>query len=121
MHMQPGELNAMVDSIGADALCIHLNPAMELIQVDGDRNFSGVLAQIERLVHELPCPIVVKETGCGMSAKVACRLRGVGVRHVDVSGAGGTSWVAVEAERAVERHPALALRLEQWPPAAALR
>ncbi len=114
MHMQPGELSAMVDAIGADALCIHLNPAMEVIQVDGDRKFRGVLAQIERLVRELPCPIVVKETGCGVSAKVASRLRGVGVRHIDVSGAGGTSWVAVEAARAVDARRAIGETFREW-------
>src|SRR5579872_4567295 len=38
--MSTGELRELVEKIGADALCIHLNPAMELIQPDGDRDFS---------------------------------------------------------------------------------
>jgi isopentenyl-diphosphate Delta-isomerase len=114
MQMQPSALAALVDGIGADALCIHLNPAMELIQVDGDRKFRGVLAQIGRLVRELPCPILVKETGCGMSASVASRLHGAGVRHVDVSGAGGTSWVAVEAERSFEARRAIGETFREW-------
>jgi isopentenyl-diphosphate delta-isomerase len=98
--MTADELRALVDKVGADALCIHLNPAMELIQPGGDRDFSEGLETIARLVRDLGLPIVVKETGCGISPGVASRLRAVGVRHVDVSGAGGTSWVGVETKRA---------------------
>lgn len=98
--MTTAEVEALVLEVGADAVCIHLNPAMELVQPGGDRDFRGGLDTIARLVGELRVPVVVKETGCGLSRSVGERLRGVGVRHVDVSGAGGTSWVAVETKRA---------------------
>jgi isopentenyl-diphosphate delta-isomerase len=98
--MASGEVAAMVLEVGADALCLHLNPAMELIQPGGDRDFTRGLETIARLVRELPVPVVVKETGCGLSPNVALRLRAAGVEHVDVSGAGGTSWVGVETKRA---------------------
>ena len=100
--MKTAEIEALVKEVGADALCIHLNPAMELVQPGGDRDFSSGLSTIARLVKELSVPVVVKETGCGISRSVATRIAGVGVRHVDVSGAGGTSWVAVETHRAKE-------------------
>ena len=98
--MSANEVRALVADIGADALCIHLNPAMELVQPGGDRDFSGSLDTIGQLVAELPVPVIVKETGCGLSADVGRRLRNVGVQHLDVSGAGGTSWVGVETKRA---------------------
>lgn len=94
------ELEDLVGSVGADALCVHLNPAMELIQSDGDRDFTGGTETLARLVDELSVPIVAKETGCGLSPAVLKSIKQVGVRHVDVSGAGGTSWVGVETHRA---------------------
>ncbi len=98
--MSTEEVLALVRAVAADALCIHLNPAMELVQPGGDRDFRGGLETIARLVRDLPIPVVVKETGCGLSSHVGKRLREVGVKHVDTSGAGGTSWVAVETKRA---------------------
>ena len=99
-EMKTEDVLALVRGVGADALCVHLNPAMELVQPGGDRDFRGGLDTIRRLVQELPVPVIVKETGCGLSSHVGKRLVEAGVRHVDTSGAGGTSWVAVETKRA---------------------
>jgi isopentenyl-diphosphate delta-isomerase len=102
-EMTTPEVRRLVDEVGADALCVHLNPAMELVQTGGDRDFSRGLETIARLVRDVGVPVVVKETGCGISRAVALRLRDAGAKHVDVSGAGGTSWVGVEAKRAEEQ------------------
>lgn len=120
--MTTAEIRKLVDDVGADAICIHLNPAMEIVQPGGDRDFSGGIELFKRLVGELGVPVIAKETGCGLSRAVALRLRELGVAHVDVSGAGGTSWVAVEAHRAAPEDKALAEELWDWgiPTAASL-
>ena len=116
------DVERLVRAVAADALCVHLNPAQELVQPGGDRDFRGALDAIARLVRELPMPVVVKETGCGVSRRVARRLADVGVRTLDVSGAGGTSWVKVETLRADEPQRRLGEAFANWgiPTAASL-
>jgi len=112
--MSSAEVRDLVGAVGADALCVHLNPAMELVQEEGDRDFRGGLDTLERLTSELGLPVIAKETGCGLSRAVAAKLRRVGVSHVDVSGAGGTSWVAVETQRAQPEKKALGEAFWEW-------
>ena len=114
-QMTTQQIADLTGAVGANALCIHLNPAMEIVQPGGDRDFSGGLDTLARLAAELPIPVVAKETGCGLSRKVAEKIVKTGVKAVDTSGAGGTSWVGVEAHRAVdEDDKALAEELWDW-------
>lgn len=113
--MSTAQIQDLCGQVGADALCIHLNPAMEIVQPGGDRDFTGGLDVLARLVAELPIPVVAKETGCGLSRAMGERIVQAGVRTVDVSGAGGTSWVAVEEHRAVDPDwKAVANELWDW-------
>lgn len=93
-----------VDALQADALILHLNPLQEALQSGGDRNWSGVEAAIEKLARHLEAPIIAKEVGSGISGDAARRLVSCGVAAIDVAGAGGTSWAAVEGSRAGDAH-----------------
>jgi isopentenyl-diphosphate delta-isomerase len=121
--MSTEEIMQMVGEVGADALCVHMNPAMELVQPEGDRDFSGGIQTFQRLWAELDVPVIAKETGNGISRQVARQLRSVGIRHADTSGAGGTSWVGVETLRAEGAGRALGEALWDWgvPTAASVR
>ncbi len=98
------EARRAIEMAGADAIILHLNPLQEALQLDGNWNWAGVLGKIEALCRDLDAPVLVKEVGWGISAKVARWLADAGVAAVDVAGAGGTSWSAVEHFRAPDEH-----------------
>jgi len=107
--MGPREVRAAMEMIDADMVAVHLNFLQEVAQPEGDTNAEGVLAAIELLAAEFP--VIVKETGGGISQEIALKLKAVGVRGIDVGGAGGTSFAAVEAVRSEERGLATRARL----------
>lgn len=110
----PAAVADLVAAVGADALCVHLNVAQELVQDEGDRDFRGCLDAIAELVDLLPVPVIAKETGCGFAPATLARLRAAGVRWVDVSGSGGTSWPRVESLRGSRRQHELGETLRDW-------
>jgi len=110
------ECRAAVDAVGADALCLHLNPLQEAVQAGGDTDFRGLAAKIGRIARALPVPVIVKEVGAGLSPADARLLVRHGVRFLDVAGAGGTSWSRIEHRRrpAAEAGDDLGLVFQDW-------
>jgi len=102
----------LVDCLEADALAVHLNPLQEMLQPEGSGQFRGVLSGIEMLVKNLSVPVIVKEVGCGISRSVARQLVDAGVTMIDLAGAGGTSWAAIESYRGADG--ALAEQFWDW-------
>ncbi|MBM4237799.1 MAG: type 2 isopentenyl-diphosphate Delta-isomerase, partial [Euryarchaeota archaeon] len=86
-----------LDMIDAHILGIHLNFLQEVVQPQGDTNAKGCLSALREVAREFP--VIVKETGAGISNEVALKLKGTGIRGIDVSGTGGTSFSAVEMFR----------------------
>ncbi len=105
----------IIDSVGADALYLHLNPLQEVIQPEGDKNFKGLLAKIRLITRDLGVPVLAKEVGSGISGKMARQLADAGIAAIDVSGAGGTSWAIIEAKRAqTPMQQSLGERFRDW-------
>ena len=94
------ECRRAVEMIRADALILHLNAIQEAVQAGGNTNWRGLLTKIEQVCRALAVPVIAKEVGFGISEDAARQLANAGVAAIDVAGAGGTSWTAVEAYRA---------------------
>jgi isopentenyl-diphosphate delta-isomerase len=105
------EIQKVVDMIDADAVAIHLNALQETAQPEGQTNFSNVLQKIREVAEEIDKPVIAKETGAGIAFEEARRLEAANVKGIDVSGAGGTSFAAVEYYRAKEREDNVQRRL----------
>jgi isopentenyl-diphosphate delta-isomerase len=93
------EVKQAVEMIDADAVAVHLNALHEAVQPEGQTTFKGVLAKICEVAGEIDKPVIVKETGAGIAAEDAKKLEKAGVKAIDVGGAGGTSFAAVEYYR----------------------
>ncbi len=90
----------LIESIDADALAVHFNPAQEAIQPEGDTRFSKKIGErLRELVSTLKIPIIVKEVGNGLSMETVEKLYNSGIKYFDVAGACGTNWILVEKYR----------------------
>jgi isopentenyl-diphosphate delta-isomerase len=113
-----------IEMIEADALVLQLNPLQQALQPSGLRNFRGLTEKIAALCAELPVPLIVKESGCGISVEGARKLAAAGVRALDVAGLGGMSAARVSAfRRQAAEEVELALSFCEWgiPTAEAVR
>jgi isopentenyl-diphosphate delta-isomerase len=93
-----------IDMLQADAIQIHLNPAQEIVMPEGDRNFKGLLKNIESIVRKIDKPVIIKEIGFGISKDAARRLVEAGVKYIDVGGSGGTNFIKIESARNSDFH-----------------
>lgn len=92
-------IQRLVDSVEAKALFVHLNVLQECLQPEGTRDFRGGLLALEKLIKNISVPVVVKETGCGLSPKNLRQMIELGVAAIDCAGLGGTHWGRVEGLR----------------------
>lgn len=91
------QLTSIMEMVNAHALAVHLNFAQEVHQREGNQDAQGCLQALRETAKHLP--VVAKETGGGISREVATQLSSAGVKAIDIGGAGGTSFPAVESFR----------------------
>jgi isopentenyl-diphosphate delta-isomerase len=106
-----GKAEKAVEMIDADVLAIHLNFLQESVQVEGERNAHGCLESIQKICNSLSTPVIVKETGAGISPEVAKKICDIGIKGIDIGGRGGASFAAIEAYRAQKRGDMVQSRL----------
>ncbi|MFO8077130.1 MAG: type 2 isopentenyl-diphosphate Delta-isomerase [Thermoplasmatota archaeon] len=93
-------VSEMIEMIDADAIAICLNFLQEIIQFEGEADANGVIDGIKQLAEDVDIPIIVKESGAGISFDVAQRLMTTSIAAVDIGGMSGTSFAAIEHYRA---------------------
>jgi isopentenyl-diphosphate Delta-isomerase len=104
----------LLHELQVDAVAVHLNPAQELAQPEGDTDFRGVLEAFARFCKNSPVPVIAKETGFGVRPREARALMHAGARYVDVAGTGGTNWSSVESYRTSGVLKESAKELHHW-------
>ena len=90
------QIENALEYVEADALCVHINPAQELFQKEGNFDFKGSITSLEKLCKEINYPVIAKEVGFGISREVSLKLKEVGVKAIDVGGFGGTNWIMID-------------------------
>lgn len=91
--------------LGFDGLMVHINPAHELAQPEGERDLDGVADAIRRLASRSSLPVIVKEVGYGFTQVDLEELSALPIQGIDIAGAGGTNWALVEAARTTYGSP----------------
>ena len=100
-QMSTGAIQELCKEVGVDALCVHLQP------VDG-ADPAGRRSRLPRRARDAArgctassaCRSSSRRPARACRARVGLALKQLGIRAVDTSGAGGTSWVGVETKRA---------------------
>lgn len=95
----PREVNNLVSCVKADGLFIHLNHTQEICQPEGDTKFAGLIEKLRLLLPQIKVPVIVKGVGHGIDHDSVVALKAIGVKYIDVSGCGGTSWAWIEGRR----------------------
>lgn len=97
------DIKKAIESIKADGIALHINPAQEIVGPDGRKDFRGILSNIKEAASIYKDKVLVKEIGSGMSKETVEKIIACGVNMIDVSGVGGSNLIEIENLRNIER------------------
>lgn len=101
---KPYELGLQtVEAMKPIFLQVHVNLMQELLMPEGEREFKTWKSNLADYAKEMPVPIILKEVGFGMDAKTIQKAYELGIKTVDISGRGGTSFAYIENKRGGDR------------------
>ncbi|MCD6461800.1 MAG: type 2 isopentenyl-diphosphate Delta-isomerase [Thermoplasmata archaeon] len=92
------DVERCMDMVGAHLTAVHLNYLQEVVQPEGDTFSKDFWDNIRPVAGKHP--LIIKETGAGISRNTALKAREIGFKGIDVGGLGGTSFSAMEYPRA---------------------
>ena len=84
-------------------LQVHVNVMQELLMPEGERQFRLWQSNLKDYAEQISVPLVLKEVGFGMDVKTIAKAYEMGIRTVDLSGRGGTSFAYIENRRSGQR------------------
>ena len=84
-------------------LQVHVNVMQELLMPEGERQFRLWQSNLKDYANQISVPLVLKEVGFGMDVKTIAKAYEMGIRTVDLSGRGGTSFAYIENRRSGQR------------------
>ena len=77
-------------------LQVHVNVMQELLMPEGERQFRLWQHNLKDYAEQISVPLVLKEVGFGMDVKTIAKAYEMGIRTVDLSGRGGTSFAILK-------------------------
>lgn len=90
-------------------LQVHVNLMQELLMPEGEREFRQWKENLADYATKMPAPVILKEVGFGMDLKTIEMAHKLGIKTVDISGRGGTSFAYIENQRGHNRS-----YLDEW-------
>lgn len=90
-------------------LQVHVNLMQELLMPEGEREFRQWKENLADYATKMPAPVILKEVGLGMDLKTIEMAHKLGIKTVDISGRGGTSFAYIENQRGHNRS-----YLDEW-------
>ena len=93
----------VVEEVNPIFLQVHLNLMQELLMPEGERQFRSWKSHLIDYAQKMPVPVILKEVGFGMDVKTIQAAYELGIRTIDISGRGGTSFAYIENKRGGDR------------------